>query len=249
MIPYVRQIKILELLNSVDMIYITEIQEHLPDTSTSTIRRDLKILVEQGKIVELHGGAVKLKDMAYDTPVDIKQRLFNKEKNIIAQSAARMVHDGETIYIDSGTTLTYMFAFVLKKEITLVTTNTDIYKYVTSEMEKIRIISIGGEFNYALSSLAGPMTNIDLQMLHFDKAFLGASGFDCKAGITTPDFHEMAKKQIVKTNSKHSFFLLDSSKHEQIYVSQICPISEATIITDKYTEALKDARHYDIAEV
>ena len=246
MIPYLRQMKISELLYTQEIISINEMQLILPNISISTIRRDIKVLVQKGIAIELQGGGVRLKDSAYDAPVDIKEHMFNIEKKTIAEYAAGLVYDGETVYIDSGTTLTYMFPLLLKKVITLVTTNTDLYKFTENYLPDIRIIYIGGEFNYNLRSIAGPITNKQLDMLHFDKAFLGASGFHESAGITTPDFQEMVKKQIIKQNSKQSYFLLDASKNSQIYLSRICTIDESTIITNSFETTLNNCARYFI---
>ncbi len=244
MIPYLRQMKISELLNTKEIVFINELQDILPEISVSTIRRDIKSLVQEGTIIELHGGGIKLKKTAYDIPVQIKELMNNDEKKIIAEYAANFIHDGETIYIDSGTTLTCMFPLLLSKNITIVTTNTDIYQYIGSATKNLKIIHIGGEFNYDLRSVAGPITNRQLEMLNFDRAFLGASGYHESAGITTPDFQEMIKKQIIKQNSKHSYFLLDSSKHSQIYLSRICPISEAIIISNRFESTLNNCQKY-----
>lgn len=247
MIPYVRREKIIEELENKDIIYIDEFLKIFNGISESTIRRDLKTLEEEGYIVQLRGGAVKLKVSTYDAPVVTKKLLNKKEKEKIAKRAASFIKNEEVIYIDSGTTCLSIPKYIKARDVRIVTSNTQ----VLEELENPNIVSciiVGGEVNHELGSLSGPLTDANLKNLHFDKAFLGTSGFGQVEGINTPDFKEASKKTIVKTNSNKCFVLADSSKYKVSTLCKAFELNECILITDETIKELDGEVEYYIAK-
>lgn len=115
MIPYVRQEKIIEILETRELIRIEELQKLIPEVSISTLRRDLKELESLNKVQTLSGGAVKISSSVSELPMSTKSSLQTKEKLYIAELAAREVVAGETIYLDSGSTCTALLTELLKR--------------------------------------------------------------------------------------------------------------------------------------
>lgn len=74
-----------------------------------TIRRDLKYLAEEYGIELTYGGAYAKESLASQTTVEMniaQKKLQNlDEKRIIAQKAARLIKDGDTIALNSGSTV------------------------------------------------------------------------------------------------------------------------------------------------
>lgn len=246
MIPYIRRKKILDEFEKKDVIYVEELVESLKDISLSTIRRDLRTLEEEGQIVLLRGGAARLKVGLYDLPIKTKELYYKKEKNIIAEYAASLVNDGEVIYIDSGSTTFQMINYLKNKQITVVTSNTQILTCLSDT--KLKCIMLGGEVTNTLSSVVGPITDRLLSEMFFDKAFLGTSGYSYDGGINTHDFRESNKKRIVQNNSKKTYVLADHSKCDKRALSKAFDINECIIISDKLTDTLEKYATYIIAE-
>jgi DeoR family fructose operon transcriptional repressor len=232
MIPYIRKKHILGELEIKEIVYISDLIPILEDTSESTIRRDLKNLADEGKIELLQGGAAKLKrTSSYDMPLESKKFLHIDEKEEIARCAANLVSDGEVIYIDSGTTTLGLVKYLKNKKIRIVTTNTAIVNLLQGVTFSCHII--GGDVEVSLASTVGPVTENQLRELYFDKAFLGATGFGLKSGITTPDFRESSKKKIVMHNSAKVYVLADSSKYNKQALCKAFELNQCVIITDK----------------
>ena len=95
----------------------------MPDVSMSTLRRDLKELEKRGSIEYLTGGAVKLHSAAHEASVFEKGAQRSSEKDLIARCAAAEVEDGETVYVDSGTTAMALLSLLVDKPVTIYTTN------------------------------------------------------------------------------------------------------------------------------
>ena len=169
-----------------------------------------------------------------------------EEKERIAKYAADLVKDGESIYIDSGSTALMMIKYLREKNITVVTTNAMIYQEL--QTNNIKCIVAGGEINITAASIIGITTNNFLKKYYFDKAFIGMSGFSEGAGFNTPDLLEAEKKRIVHHNSTKSYVLADSTKSGKNTLCKVMELEEATIICDKKTSVVEAGNNYIIAE-
>ena len=247
MVPYQRRNQILELLEQDEIINLTDICAALPDVSESTIRRDLKSLEAEGEVILLRGGGVSLKQgSSAEVPVMSKAIKNVNEKEKIARYAASLVKDGDSVYIDSGSTLLRMARHLKGKDIRLVTTNALFFSEIQNM--NLKCFIIGGEINFSTGSILGTKTNSMLSEMYFDKAFLGANGFSDKAGISTPDIREAEKKQIVAKHSTKTYVLCDSSKSGKNTLCKVFDLGEVPIICDRMTDMLELSGNYIIAE-
>jgi DeoR family fructose operon transcriptional repressor len=245
MIPYERRKRMLDKLEKQEIVNLDDFSLALGEVSFSTIRRDLQTLETEGKVVILRGGAARMKSRSYDSPVSSRKVLHVKEKEIIAKMAAGLVKNGEVIYLDAGSTVLRMIKHLKSKNITVVTTNAIIVPELTEK--DFKCILVGGEVLKETGSLVGPLADNALKNMYFDKAFIGATGYDLQAGINTPDEREASKKAIIKNNTKETFVLVDSSKEGVKTLSKCFNINECIIITEKETPLLKKHAKYIIA--
>ncbi len=245
MIQYERRLQILQALKDSELLTLDQFQDILNGVSKSTIRRDLITLANEGEIVLLRGGAAKLKADSHETAYNSRQLINTEEKERVAKRAAMLVEEGETIYLDAGTTVTKMCRYLENKHINIVTTSASITKEMHSTL--IKCIVVGGELLWNTESIVGPMTDMELSNMYFDKAFIGVSGFSSEAGYTTPDPREARKKQIVKAHSKKTYVLADGSKSGKITMCKIFDMADVTIICDRETPEITEAGNYIIA--
>lgn len=243
MIPYERQERILEILKEKKLVKIDELSEILNDVSVSTLRRDIKELEKNGKVESMYGGAVKYLLNTDELPIAKKSLIHMKEKEVIADLAADLVHDGETVYIDSGSTATLLMDKLIRKDIIIYTTNTSIFTKVLEDM-KAEVIILSGTFNSVTSSLSGPFTELSLQNIYFDQAFLGVNGVDIVTGASTPNISEAVKKKLVRDHSRHTYLLCDSSKFGLTANVKAFDINGITIISDKKDEDLAEVAEF-----
>lgn len=236
MIPYERQEKILEALNSEEIMKIEKLQGILPGVSISTLRRDLKELEKAGRVEMLAGGAVKICSTTSEIPITTKTTLFSKEKEKIAELAAEFIHEGDVIYLDSGSTCTALLNKILNMKITIITTNTSVFNI--QQETQAEIVLLGGRYNPVISSLNGPLTDSNIQTFNFQKAFLGANGIDAEKGVSTPNLVEANKKQQILSNSRTAYLLCDSSKYNKVAAVKAFSTNEVIIISDANDEKI-----------
>ena len=68
--------------------------------SVATIRRDLEVLEEEGKLRRVHGGAVSTENRLDEAVFDDKTNQFSKQKRAIAEEAYQLIGQEESLFLD-----------------------------------------------------------------------------------------------------------------------------------------------------
>lgn len=198
--------------------------------SESTIRRDLVQLEAQNYLKRVHGGAVPVQNKFIEKSFNDKSSQFVKQKDLIAQYAASLVVEGDSIYLDSGTTTYEMIKYLKDKDIVVVTNG---LSHVESLIESnIPCFVLGGKVKQKTKAVVGYEAISALGRYRFDKCFMGSNGVHSLHGFTTPDPEEaMIKENAIKA-SNNVFILVDDSKFGEVSFTRFAEIGEATIITN-----------------
>ncbi len=221
---------ILHLLKQQNIVKIQDLVD-ATETSESTIRRDLTQLEQEGFLKRVHGGAARLQGKMNEPSMDEKSAKNLQEKKIIAAFAANLVEEGESIYLDAGSTVTEMIPFLKDKNIVVVTNGLMHMKELIAS--NIQTYLIGGYVKERTNALVGRGALLSLSQYRFDKCFMGANGVHPEFGYTTPDQEEAMVKSKAIDLSREAFFLADDSKFSEVYFSKIADIHEASIITNE----------------
>jgi DeoR family transcriptional regulator of aga operon len=219
-------------------------------TSTVTIRNDLEALARNAAIARSHGGALPATPpSSLDTPLNIKETRHHPQKMRIGQAAARLIEDGETIILDSGSTTVEIARQIrqMKFESLTVITNALNIALELSGLPHVRVMMLGGLLRETSYSLVGPDAEQALSKLSADKLFLGVDGLDPVVGVTTPDPLEASLNALMIRVSRETIAVFDASKLGQRSLSVITPVhSLHRVITDtsappKVIESLRGA--------
>lgn len=209
MIPYIRRSKILEILHAKEIVFFEEIAERV-NVSLATVRRDLKMLEEEGQVEILSGGAVKIVINIPEKSLAEKMTINKEEKMQIGLYASTKVNDGQFIFIGPGTTENTMIKHLAGKNITVVTNGAfhilELLKY------QIQTILLGGEVLVDLGVVVGPTAIKQVQDMNFDKCFIGASGIIPGGSISTSTIDVAEINKIVLKNSAEAYIISDSTK-------------------------------------
>src|SRR5699024_9355844 len=112
--------------------------------SRQTIYKDIELLASKGKLKKVHGGAILTKRTA--EPSILNRSEFNLvQKKTIAKRAAQFVENGDTIYLDFGTTINHMLSHLTHILDLTIVTNSVYVAYTLGDYENIQIILSGGE--------------------------------------------------------------------------------------------------------
>ncbi|HBN96959.1 MAG TPA: DeoR/GlpR transcriptional regulator [Firmicutes bacterium] len=211
-----RQALILELLDEFGKVDVKELAAKF-STSNETIRRDLRELEGSGILKRTHGGAVIIpgnRSEGYEYPLLARGIQRFEEKQIICRTAATLLEDGDTIFLDNSSTTMSLIRFVPPDiKITVVTNSIKIMLEASKfNKQNIVVIGIGGVLNQKNYSLTG-MFSLDFAKNFFpDKAFMSCRGVDEKSGMTDASILEIEVKRLMLTRSKQFILLADYSK-------------------------------------
>jgi DeoR family transcriptional regulator, fructose operon transcriptional repressor len=184
----------------------------LVQVSKSTIRRDLTELENRNLLKRTHGGAVYLKSVGFEPTYQEKKDQYRKEKALIAQKAAELICEGDSIIIDSGTTTLYLVSELAKFKNITVVTNSVILLQKLSSISGITLMSTGGTLRTNTMALTGPAAEESLDHVHVDKAFIATNGFDLKVGLTTPNLVEASTKKKMMSVADQVYIMADHTK-------------------------------------
>ena len=95
-----RHARLLELVHTSGSATVEELSATL-NVAPSTVRRDLRRLSANGRIIRSYGGAIASGSRTGGAPSIPRMQA---EKRRIAAAAASLVEDGQTIAVSSGTT-------------------------------------------------------------------------------------------------------------------------------------------------
>ena len=241
-----RRREILAALHRDGRVLVKDLARHFR-ISQITIRKDLEFLDGQGVIQRTHGGALPVQAGALlDPTLREKEKLHRKEKTQIARAAVRLVEEGQSVLLDSGTTTTAI-ARALKdmSQLTVITNAINIAAELAGT--HIEVILTGGMLRKNSFSLVGPLAEQSLRQLSADILFLGVDGFDTKAGLFTPNLLESEVNRVMVEIARRTIAVCDSSKFGRRSLCNIMPVTAVDeVITDKQIpkldlHALKEA--------
>lgn len=231
MLPSERQRKMLDLLSTKDVITISEFMKFF-NISIETVRRDLSLLEKQGSIQKVYGGA-KLNSINIDEPT-LENRLIDRQvqKEAIGKKCSEFIHDGDCIFIDSGST-TFHIAKQLaaKKKLTIITNSIPVINELMNT--DFELIIIGGRIRHDERSVVTYDYIFNFSELNIQKSFICAGGITIENGISDFNMQEAVTRKIIIERSKQVFVAADSSKFQRDVMINITPLSKIDyVITD-----------------
>ena len=116
-----RREEIIKQLHEKGRVKVSELSRQYRISEVS-IRKDLEYLEISGHLSRVHGGAVGLNKMYVSMDLNERFRTNAPAKKRLAEIAADLIEDNDTIMMNAGTTLTYVLHAIRgKKNISIVT--------------------------------------------------------------------------------------------------------------------------------
>lgn len=233
-----RRLKITEYILEHKKATVYELSERFK-VSIATIRNDLRDLEMMGNITRTHGGAIRKNKTSFEPDLAKRTENILAKKNIAAL-ALEYVEDGDTLILDSGTTI-HEFAKLLhvKKDLTIITN--DITCASILEASNFNIVILGGTLYNNFHWIIGEYTKTMLSDLSADKAFLAAGGFSLEKGIAVTALSLAEIKKTMIKCAAQNILLCDSSKFEKYCLAKFADLPDINIfISDVMSEDMKN---------
>jgi ribose transport system substrate-binding protein len=224
---------VLGLLRERAGIRVPELAELL-DVSEGTIRNDLRALEEAGELTRVRGGAVVRDGHEFISPAfATRARVNTAAKKRIARWAADMVEDGDSLLLDSSSTVFHIAPFLLDRANLTIITNGIEVAYALSENPTHTIILIGGILRPDRALLVGYLGEKILENLHIKTAFVSCSGFSVETGLTQVDIQEAQLKSRMIESAERVVALIDSTKFGKVDLTPFATVEQVShILTD-----------------
>lgn len=209
--------------------------------SRETIRKDLIYLEKLGLAKKGYGGAV--------VSAGVTERSFSEKygenqaaKQRIAAAALELIHPGDIVILDSGSTV-YALARLLAMKPMDVTVFTNSLRNAQALGEAgLPTFLLGGQVRLSSGAVTGPWAVRQLSELRAKTAFLGTSGWRDSRGPCVESFEEAQVKKAMIEVSERAVLMADASKWEKRAMLEYARWQELTdLITDGATDAQRES--------
>lgn len=230
-----RRIKLLEYINRNSRADVAQLADQF-EVTEATIRRDLLSMESDNLIYRTHGGAIKRAQPSLWETTTLQERSIRQreEKERIADLVEQLVHDGDSIMIDGGSTTLCVVRKLTSKKKMLIVTNTSTIGEALVEMNDNKVILTGGELVKGLNSTIGVAAEHAIQQYRVDKAIIGVSGILLDEGFFSAVPAEAEIKRLMLRNSRERIVVADSSKIGTRAFCLVCDFNGVDkLVTDK----------------
>lgn len=237
-----RHEKILEILKYKKRVEVQELSE-LFKVSEDTIRRDLRIMEQKGKVHRTYGGAILPEKVNSYKDFTVREKIQADVKESIAAIAASFIQEHDTILLDGSTTVAKIIPLLSNfKDLTVITNSIAISHDIVIHCPNIKLYITGGLVRNDVANVISIEGVNDIGKLYVDKVFLTALSISHSGELTTPILEEAYIKEAMLKAGREIYILADSSKFGQKSLAEFGKIkSEYTIITDdKLPEEIRD---------
>lgn len=200
--------------------------------SGPTIRRDLKVLADEGKIIRTHGGAFSNGLPWESTPQELREKEFVTEKDIIAKKCLDLINDGDTVMIDASSTGLQLMKLLSTKSSIIVVTNSSKASFLSSKTGVKTFVS-GGETSKTSFGYIGSFAEEFIRRFNADICFFSVSSLTPDGKLTDNSILENQISKTMISCSKKSVLLLNSQKIGAPQLNTLCTLNDIDFVASE----------------
>lgn len=238
-----RHQEILSRLRDAGRIAVSDIAGSL-SVSEETVRRDLRELEQRGLLRRVHGGAVPPR-LDQERPLVERGKVNTRAKARVGELAERLVEDGMSIFIDTGTTTLAFARHMIGRNVTVTTNSLDIALLLGASVPRMHLTP--GMLRTKDNALIGYEPVNYVRRFFYDIAFMGIAACDAGHGWMDYEAHESVLRQTLRGQSRRPVLLADAQKFgRQAYLNTFALDERLTVVCDRSPPAPfadKFARH------
>lgn len=227
-----RRQRLMTLLEDRGEVSIAELSDHFT-VSDETIRRDIKALLQTGRVEKMHGGA-RFRENPFEAAYVQRLNENQAAKQAIGARGASLVQDGMVVLIDSGTTSYYAAQHMRgRNHLSIITNSLEVAREM-ARSGRNRIYFMGGEINNDYLSAFGAETMEQVRKYTPAIAFLSIGALDIRLGGLDYHLEEADFKRVAAPLAGKVVLLADSSKFGKPGLVKTLGFNEFDVlITDK----------------
>lgn len=239
-----RRKQLLELVRKRGFASLPDLAEALK-VSPSTVRRDLDYLEESGTAKRTHGGVWYTGPSPKLPHFEQRQHSQWEKKRLIAQVAAELIEDGDTILLDGGSTTYELAQLLVGRTIQIVTNSLPVASLFTASSNH-DVILLGGYVHLRSGVCLGPYANEMLRQLSVQRAIVSVAGITEK-GCFNSNLLLVETEQAMMRSADEVIVVADSTKFGSQSLARMCELSDIDkLVVDhelgtKWRKHIKDA--------
>lgn len=215
--------------------------------SEETIRRELRVLEARGAVVWTHG-AVQLAAASSEGPLDRRMEERAVEKARIAAAAVGFIRDGDTLFIDAGTTACFAARALagVRRELKVIT-NSLVVAQTLGGRDGNTLFLAGGELDYDYKAFSDHAAQAYIAQFTPHLAILTVGGVHTDHGLMDRHASEAAMSRIVYERADRVLLVADHSKFGRLGLIRTASPEEVDILVtdqpldDAYAQAFRRA--------
>jgi DeoR/GlpR family transcriptional regulator of sugar metabolism len=236
MIPDQRRESMVRQLRRHKVLSVHQLMEMFA-CSHMTVRRDIAVLEQAGQVYSVPGG-VRIASQLNSEPSHQSKALTEQpQKQWIAQRAAQLLRPGMTAYLDAGTTTLTLVPHILAlADMTIVTNDFSIVQEL-ADATHVNVIHTGGLLDHANRSGVGGLAAATLRAIAIDVAFISASSWDLRRGVTTPAAPKVEVKRAAMESASQTVLLATSSKYGTFGTYKVATLEQFDLVISDHALA------------
>ncbi|QIE44624.1 DeoR/GlpR transcriptional regulator [Pseudohalocynthiibacter aestuariivivens] len=200
--------------------------------SEETVRRNLKRLAESGQVEKVHGGA-RLAEDTGEGDFQHRLRISPEAKQIIARHVAAQVRDGSSLFLDVGSTTSYIADALRDHAELLVVTNSVSVAYKLATRNANQVYMAGGALRAHDGGAFGAEAMRFANNFKTDLAVLSSAGITAQNGFMLYDLEEANFSRAILRNAGRRWVAADSTKFGRAAPITLCdPALINVLVTD-----------------
>ncbi|MEU8569456.1 DeoR/GlpR family DNA-binding transcription regulator [Streptomyces pathocidini] len=206
-----RREEIIHLAEDAGPAGVDELARHFGVTP-STIRRDLTHLSADGRLARTYGGAIAVPRGRAEPSLRQRDGQAYEAKRAIARWAAGRIGAGQSLLLDAGTTVALVARMLpTGAGLTVTTASLPVLGHVQAR-EDLTTRCLGGRLRPLSDAFVGPLTEVALERLSFDLAFLGADGVTSDGALCEAESEQTRLKELMARRSHRVYVLVHAAK-------------------------------------
>jgi DeoR family transcriptional regulator, ulaG and ulaABCDEF operon transcriptional repressor len=224
------------ILRMLDLYDIVSIHDIIAATgaSESTLRRDFATLERERRLRRVRGGVQRdggsrSRPAAPSgrAPFDLRATVNTEKKRRIAQRACTLLSEGETIFVDGGTTTFQMVEFLASLPVTVVTNSFAIASRLIEGTAQVVVPE--GVIDRTSQLILSTVNSDPFANYSASKAFVGVEGITCSV-LTNSESRIIQSERSMIGHVQDLIVLADGSKFGARGHLTLCPVERVSCI-------------------
>ena len=229
MTPNPRQSELLDEVRARGSVSVEALADRFGVT-LQTVRRDVKLLSDEGLLARFHGGVRVPSSTTENIAYRQRQQLNESAKQRIARAVAKAVPENCSLIINIGTTTEAIARELLRHKGLRVITNNLNVAAILSDNPDCEVIVAGGVVRSRDRGIVGEATVDFIQQFKVDIGLIGISAIESDGTLRDFDYREVKVARAIIDHSREVWLAADHSKFNRPAMVELGQLSQVDML-------------------